>query len=427
MSAPNLQLHGKGARPDSKTREASAVDFAPLHGVRVVDLSKVLAGPFCIQHLGHLGASVIKIEPCDGGDDTRGWPPFVGRDGAIFMSCNRNKRSLAVDLKSPEGREIVYRLVRGADIFVESYRTGTTECLDVDYPKIRAINPGIIYVSISGFGRTGPLADRPGDDAAVQAFSGIMSITGERDGSSVRSAFPPLDQTTGILGSLGAHAALRHRDATGEGRLIEVSLFETALSLLGYTAQIYWANGVRPKRVGSGHESLCPYQVFAAADGEIFLAIASDRLWKRFCAAAGLDALQDDPRFSTSGQRADNFSETVGLVAEVMRTKTVEEWVERLSAAGVPHSPVNAVDEVLDLPHTRERGMILSFEHPLYGAMRCIGFPIDFEDAERGAPVAPPMLGQHAAEVLTELGYDMAQIEVWHRQGLVRMGAPQGG
>ena len=262
--------------------------FLPLAGIRVLDLTKVLAGPLCTQYLGDLGGDVIKVEPVGTGDDTRTWPPRVEGDGAVFLSCNRNKRSIALDLKSPGGLAVLMDLVRDADLFVESYRTGAMDRLGLGYTALHAINPRLIYCSISGFGRTGPLATLPGYDVMVQAFSGVMSITGEKSGGPVRSAFSPLDQTTGIWAAFGMLAALRERDATGVGRFLEVSLFETALAFLGYTAQTFWATGREPERAGSGHESLCPYQAFRAADGDILIAAGNDKLWRIFCSVCRL-------------------------------------------------------------------------------------------------------------------------------------------
>ncbi|HMM70847.1 MAG TPA: CoA transferase, partial [Rhodocyclaceae bacterium] len=313
----------------------------PLKGVRVLDLSKILAGPLCTQYLGELGAEVIKIEPPEGGDDTRSWPPRKDGQGAVFLAVNRNKQSVAVDLKSPEGVEIVKKIAKSAQVVVESYGTGVAERLGIDYRSLREVNPSLVYCAISGYGRTGPMGQQPGYDLMGQAFSGIMSLTGEKDGGPIRSPFSPLDQTTGMHALVGVLAGLMNRQQTGEGKYMEVSLFETALAFLAYNAQSYWVKGVVPERFGSGHESLCPYQAFEAADGYVLLGVGNDNLWRKFCAVAGLQAIQDDPKFKTNPDRVAHFDETVRIVAEVMKRQPVDAWVEILQRAGVPCAPIN--------------------------------------------------------------------------------------
>ncbi len=403
---------------------AKAEGFLPLRGVRVLDLGKVLAGPTCSQCLADLGADVIKVEPTGTGDDTRGWPPFAGdgRDGAIFLSVNRNKRSVAVDLKTPEGREIVGRLLDTADIFLESYREGTIDRLGFGYEQVRARRPGIIYVSISGYGRTGPLSDLPGYDMMLQAASGIMGITGEKGGMPVRSPFSPLDQTTGLWAVIGILAALRERDRTGEGRFLEVSLFDTAMAFLAYSAQTWWLTGEPPRKAGSGHESLCPYQAFQAADDYIMLGVGSDRLWQRLCAAAGLDAHADDPRYRTNADRVRNFEATVALVGDRLRRKTVAEWVAILTAAGVPNAPINPVETVLAFPHVADRGIVQPYQHPRYGALNSISIPLRTDGQDRRVRMPPPMLGEHTQDVLLEAGFTSEQIDDWVERRVVAVG-----
>lgn len=405
------------------TDTAAPLPFAPLAGIRVLDMSKVLAGPMCGQYLADLGASVIKVEPCDGGDDTRGWPPIIGEDGAVFLSANRNKRSIAVDLKTAAGREVVMRLLDDSDVLLESYRKGAMERLGLGREALRARYPRLIYASISGFGRTGPLSPLPGYDVMTQAFSGIMGVTGEKGGPPVRAAFSPLDQTTGIWAALGILAALRERDATGQGRYLEVSLYETAMAFMGYTAQIYWETGRRPQRCGSGHESLCPYQVFPAADGDILIAVGNDSLWRSFCDVAGLAQIKDDPRFRTNADRVAHFDETVARVAACTRNKPVAEWTRLLGAAGVPNSPIHSLDEVLAMPHTAERGIVMDYEHAAYGPMKTMAMPVTFDAAPRRVGLPPPQLGEHTAEILAGLGYEAAEVERLNREGVVRIHA----
>ncbi len=394
--------------------------FAPLRGILVVDLSRVLAGPLCTQYLADLGATVMKIEAPAGGDDTRGWPPFVGTDGAIFLAVNRNKQSIALDLKSPDAVEIITRMVRKADVFIESFRKGVIERLGLSYEALREIKPDLIYCSISGFGRTGDLSSQPGYDLMAQAFSGVMSMTGEKDRLPVRSSYSPMDQTTGINAVVGILAALRHRDTTGQGQYLEVSLFESALGLLGYTAQAFWASGRLPERRGTVHESLCPYQAFATKDDPILVGVGNDSLWRSFAVAIGLGHLANDPKFATNADRVAHFDETVGLVAECLEKKSVAEWQDILFKAGVPHSPINPVDRVLALEHTRQRNMVMEYEHPHYGKMKTMALPIHFAERERTVRSAPPLIGEHTSAVLSGLGYSPSEIEAFKQKGVVR-------
>jgi formyl-CoA transferase len=267
----------------------------------VLDLSKVLAGPLCAQYLGDLGADIIKVETVGQGDETRGWPPFPAPGlGTVFLSANRNKRSIAVDMKTEKGREIVHALARSADVAIESFGTGVAERLGIDAATLRSLNDRLIHCSISGFGRSGPLKNSPGYDVILQAFCGIMSMTGDEDGGYIRSPISPIDQMTGVHAFSGILASLYAREKTGKGAAIQVSLFETALGLLGYNLQTYWERGVQPPKCGSSHESLCPYQAFEAADGPIMIGVANDNLWRKFCAVAGLGAIADDPKRAVS-------------------------------------------------------------------------------------------------------------------------------
>jgi len=397
--------------------------MTPLTGIRVLDLTKVLAGPLCTQYLGDLGADVIKVEPTHIGDDTRRWPPFRGETGAVFLSVNRNKRSLAVDLKTEQGQAIVHKLAAQADVVIESYGTGVAERLGIDYATIRALNERAIYCSISGFGRTGPLKDSLGYDVILQAFSGMMDMTGHPGGEPVRSPISPIDQTTGLHALSGILAALLQRGRTGEGVRFEVSLFETALAFLGYNFQSYWERGTPPERAGSGHEALVPYQAFEAADKPLLIGVANDNLWHRFCSAVGRAELAEDPRFRTSPDRVAHRAECVRLVQEIVRTRSCAEWLELLTRLGVPCAPINTLAEVLAHPHTAARGIVLDYRHPSLGALKTIAQPIQFEGEARGIRSPPPMLGEHSREVLEELGYGAAEITALLTSGVVREGA----
>ncbi|MDB5363199.1 MAG: formyl-CoA transferase [Rhodospirillales bacterium] len=385
--------------------------FKPLAGLRVLDFTKVLAGPLCTQYLGDMGAEIIKVEPAEIGDETRRWPPFREGQGAVFLSVNRNKQSLAVDLKTAEGREIVHRLVPTVDIVVESYGTGVTDRLGIDYATLKALKPDLIYCSISGFGRTGPRANSLGYDVILQAFSGVMSLTGEKGGGPIRSPISPIDQTTGLHAFSGILAALLQRGATGKGTQLEVSLFETAVGFLGYNLQSFWEKGVQPEKCGSGHESLCPYQAFEASDAPLMIGIANDNLWRRFCRAVGREELIEDPRFRTNPDRVAHFAETVATVQAIVETRPRDEWTALLTGLGVPCAPINSLQEMLHDPHTIARGIVLDYQHPTLGPMKGIAHPIVFDGAPRTVETAPPLHGEHTRQILAKAGYSEASID----------------
>jgi crotonobetainyl-CoA:carnitine CoA-transferase CaiB-like acyl-CoA transferase len=395
-----------------------------LHGVRVLDLSAVLAGPLCTQYLADLGAEVIKVESPRGGDEVRGWPPFVEGLSTAYLTVNRNKKSIALDLKTDAGRDVVHRMAQRCDVVVESNSTGVSERLGVDDATLRAINPRLVYCTISGFGRTGPLAADRGYDMVVQAFTGMMALTGEAGGGPVRSAFSPVDQTTGLNAVIGILAGLLQRAGTGTGTYFEVSLFETAVSLLGYHLQKYWETGVLPRRVGAGHESLCPYQAFETADAPILLGVANDPTWRRFCAGTRLQEIAEDPRFATNSERLEHFDETVAIVQEALRREPREVWLQRLIPMGVPCSPLNTIAELSSGEHTSARAILMDYEHPHAGALRGVALPIQFDAEVRTVLSPPPLLGQHTVQVLREIGLPPKQIDELREAGVVVQAVP---
>lgn len=386
----------------------------PLTGIRVLDFSRILAGPLCTQYLADMGADVIKVEDTRTGDDTRAWPPFAGPGlGAVYMSVNRGKRSIALDLKTDGGREIAHLLTREADIAIESFGSGVAERLRIDEATLRAINPDLIYCSISGFGRSGPMKDAPGYDVILQAFCGVMALTGDEGGPYIRSPISPIDQTTGMHALSGILAALFARGRGGGGRRVDTNLFDTALGLQAYNLQSFWIRGSEPVRSGSSHEGLCPYQAFKAADGPIMIGVANDGLWRRFCEVAGLDHIRDDPRFATNPARVANRAETVALVQEAIARRPVAWWFEKLSAIRVPCAPINNLQGLMDEAQTAASGMVLELDKGPDGTqpLRGMAQPVTFDDMPRDAGLPPPGHGQHGREILAELGLGAREIE----------------
>ena len=392
----------------------------PLNGVRVLDLSKVLAGPLCAQYLGDLGAEVIKVEAMGQGDETRGWPPFPAPGlGTVFLSANRNKRSIAINMKSEKGRALVHELAKSADVAIESFGTGVAERLAIDADSLRALNSRLIHCSISGFGRTGPLKNSPGYDVILQAFGGIMSMTGDEGGGYIRSPISPIDQMTGVHAFSGILASLLAREKSGKGTSIQVSLFDTALGLLGYNLQTFWERGVQPAKCGSSHESLCPYQAFEAADGPIMIGVANDNLWRKFCGVAGLKSIVDDPKFRTNADRVRHRTETLQHVQDVIATRTVEAWNSALNDVGIPCSPINTLTQLLEHPHTKANKIIMQYDHAAAGRLICVGHPVTFVEEDRSAGLPPPMLGQHTDEILREMGLSSERIDQLRREEVV--------
>ena len=391
--------------------DPAPVPALSLEGVRVVDLSRVLAGPFCGMLLSDLGADVIKVEDTGSGDESRTWPPHKDGESAAFLVINRNKRDMTLDLKTPEGVEAVKRLVARADVLIENFRTGTMESYGLGYDVLAAVNPRLVYCSVSAFGRTGPRKDAAGYEALMQAFSGIMSITGEPDGAPLRSGVSFLDLTTGIFCAFGIVNALLHRVRTGLGQRVDGSLLETAVTLLNYHAEGYLLSGAVPRPLGSGHPSLSPYRTFRCRDGQwIFIAGANDRFWQRLAPALGLGHMATDPRFAVNIQRVKHRRELEAALEDAIGKQDREPLLKVLEDAGVPATPVNTVDQVMNDPQTAARAMIERVVHPRLGEIPVVGTPVKFSRMRAGVRTAAPLLGQHTDEILAEHGYTPEQI-----------------
>ena len=383
-----------------------------LDGVRIVDLTQVMGGPFCTMQLGDLGADVIKVEPPTGdlsrsmgGTQLR----MPGNDNAPFFALNRNKRSITLDLTQDRDRAVFMALARTADVVVESFRPGVTKRLGVDYDAVAAVNPRIIYASISGFGQTGPYADRPGFDLIAQGLSGIMSITGEPNGTPVKCGVPIADLSVGLIATNGVLAALLAREKTGRGQHIDTSLFESALAMSVWETTEYWATGEAPRPMGSAHRLSAPYQAFRTSDGYITLAALTAVQWKQLCTTLGREPLATDARFETNALRMANRTALVHEIETALGTATTAQWVERMLAAGVPAGPIHDFAQVFQDPHTQARHMIEDVDHPVAGRVHTLGFPLKMSDTPLRVRRAPPLLGEHSAEILRELGMEDAR------------------
>jgi crotonobetainyl-CoA:carnitine CoA-transferase CaiB-like acyl-CoA transferase len=384
----------------------------PLQGIRVLELAQVMAGPFCCQLLADFGADVIKVEPPDVGDQTRRsmGPTVEGGDTGAFLAVNRNKRSITLNLKHREGQEVFYRLVETADVLVENFRPGTTAKLGVDYPRLRELNPRLIYASISGFGQTGPYADRPGLDLIVQGMSGIMSVTGEPDGPPVKAGIPVSDLAAGLFTALAILVAIQARRETGSGQRIDASLFDSALALSIWETSELWTTGRVPRRHGSAHRLLAPYQALRTADGYVTVGVANQRMWASFCAAVGRPDLADDPRFRENADRLAHQEELRQELEKAMADRTTEEHVEILLSRGVPAGPLKDYVEVLGDPHTLARDMVVELDHAAAGRTRTLGIPVKLSETPGAIRTAAPTLGAHTEEVLRDLGLSTSDI-----------------
>ncbi len=392
----------------------------PLGGVKVIDLTRVLAGPFLTQLLGDLGAEILKIETPGHGDETRTFPPHLGDESHYFMALNRQKKSLVIDLRKPQGVELLRGLVARADIVVENFRPGVMQRLGVDYESLARINPRLIYCAVSGFGLTGPLRDKPSFDIVTQAMGGVLSLNGEAGGTPVKLGVPLGDMVGGIFGSVGVLAALHERHATGRGRLVDISLHDGMLGMLGYLAQRYFVSGSDPAPVGSGHPSVVPYGSFPASDGMVIIACLMEGFWGRLCNALERPEWTDDARYATGAERLRNRDEVNRMIGKITSTRTVVEWTRRLTEHDVPNAPVLGVGAALNHPHSVARDMVVTAEHPGVGPIRMVGRPIKFPGAPQAPLRPPPQLGQHTGEVLRqELGLDDEALAQLRRDGVI--------
>jgi crotonobetainyl-CoA:carnitine CoA-transferase CaiB-like acyl-CoA transferase len=375
----------------------------PLDGITILDLSRVLAGPYCTMLAADMGARVIKIEHPTRGDDTRAWgPPFAEGESTYYLSVNRNKESVALDFKHPEGRAALDRLLAQADVVVENFRPGTLDAIGLGYGTLAEKQPRLIYVSISGFGRTGPRRDEAGYDAIAQAESGLMSVTGTPDGPPVRLGVAVADLASGMFAFQGMLAALLARARTGRGQLVEVALMDAVTALLTYQAERFLTTGLVPTRAGNRHASIAPYDAFDAKDGVLILAIGSDGLWQTFCRAAGLDEFADDAALVTNAGRVRAYPTLRARLADVIATRTRDEWIRVLRAAGVPAGAVRTIDEALGDPQIAAREMVAHVPHPTIGSLPVLGIPVKLSDTPGAIRSAPPLLGQHTRTVLKD-------------------------
>ena len=389
--------------------------MAPLDGIRVIDLSRVVSGPLCTMNLADMGADVVKIEEPGRGDESRAFgPPFLGGESPYYLSVNRNKRSCTINLKSDAGKAILWQLLEDADVVIQNFRPGAMARLGLDYDAVAARHPRLIYCSISGFGDSGPDAVRPGYDLVVQGESGLMDLTGEADGPPTRIGTSIADLTTGVMAAQGITLALYARQTTGRGQHVKIAMLDAVASLLTYNAGNYFATGERPPRRGN-----VPYQTLRAKDGWMNLAVANDSLWVRYCDAIERPDLRDDPRFATAPERVNHRDTLVPIIVALTAARTVQQWVDLLGAAGVPCGRIRNVAEVCTTPQLTERGKVVNRPHPTAGIVTMIGLPIELSDTPGRIQTAPPLLGEHTDDVLRDAGYTDDEIHTIREDGAI--------
>lgn len=395
------------------------MNLDPLGGVKILDLTRSLAGPFATMILGDLGAEIVKVE-APGGDETRLWAPLVEGESAYFLSINRNKRSIVVDLRRGEGREIVYKLVRVSDVVIENFRSGVPEKLGVDYETLSKVKDNLIYCSIKGFGSRSPYERKPAYDLIVQAMSGLMTATGEEGRPPVRVAFALFDMIAGLIASNSILAALLERNRSGRGAYIEVSLYDSAVFAMSYIAMIYILTGKKPGRWGHAHPSIVPYQAFQCFDGKwLALAVTNERFWENLCRALGMGELCGDERFSSNPRRVENRNTLISILESKFREKPRDYWLKILEDNDVPCGPVYEVDEVFDDAHVKASGVVGYVKHSKLGLIKQLLYPALFNGIRLGPKGPPPMLGEHTNDVLRELGYSDGEIDKLRREGVI--------
>ena len=400
----------------------------PLYGISVLDFSRAIAGPWATMALAEMGADVVKVEQPDIGDEVRGWPPFVGEDQSnYFFANNRSKSSLVLDLKQQLGQDIARRLAAQADIVVENFTPGVADRLGIGYDDVAAENPRVVYCSVSGFGQTGPYRDRKGYDPIVQAMGGIMSVTGDADGMPCKVGVPVGDLGAALFAIQAILASLYHRERTGEGQYIDVSMLDGQVSLLTVQAAIYLANGEVPVRLGRDHPGRVPSSVFTTKDGKYIHLVANDTQWPRFCELLDVPELGREPRFLTARARVEHREEIMPVLVGAVVKLTRDEIEQRLVGNGIPCGPVNDLDEVIENPHVQARGMVQNFDHPLAGTMRALGWPFKFSTLSVGIKSAPPLLGEHSRSVLTSrLHLQPDELDELEKTGVIQTAAIPG-
>jgi formyl-CoA transferase len=401
-------------------KDTSAPDL-PLKGYRVLDLSRILAGPYCTMILGDQGAEVIKVERPGVGDDTRTWgPPFSGGESAYYLCCNRNKKSIVIDLKSPEGLDLIRELVKNSDVFVENFTPGLSKKFGLDYQSLHKINPRLVYVSITAYGQDGPYRDRPGYDMVLSAVGGLMYITGEKDGNPCKVGVAITDVLTGVYSAGAITSALLWRERSGKGQHLDISLLDVQVAGLANIASNYLVAEKEATRWGTAHESIIPYQVFKTKDRPIAIAVANQKLWINFCKMVGKEDWLDDPRFESNPKRVENRAELLPLVDELFAQKTCDEWMELLVSAAIPCGPVNNMEHLFNDPQVKHRDMIAEVLHPTIGTLRLTGIPIKYSETPGIICRPPPLLGEHTDEIMTEvMGYSANQVASLKEQGAI--------
>ena len=401
------------------TEQTSSTPSA-LDGITVLDLTRVLSGPYCTMMLADMGARVIKVEQPGKGDDTRGWgPPFQNGESAYFLSINRNKESVTLNLKHPEGRRVLEALIEKSDVLVENFRPGTLDKMGLGYEALSKQRPDLVYCSISGFGQTGPRRREPGYDAVMQGEGGLMSITGANDGPSYRLGVAIADIVSGMFSAYGIAVALLARHRTGRGQFVDVGMLDAVTALLTYQAGIYFATETAPPRLGNRHPTIVPYETLEAADGDLVVAVGNDQLWKTFCGVLELETLANDARFQTNKDRVSAHAELRPLLVERLKTRPAAEWLSKLKEAGVPCGGVRDLDQLFSDPQIIDRAMVVALDHPAAGLIQQLGVPIKLGDTPGAVRTPPPLLGEHTEAILKEIGKSIEEVEALKQSGAV--------